>query len=170
MSLPISKVVLVYGGELANDVAQQLEAKKPASLSSTISCSLRNASERPNKLLDFGSDVLVCFILQTIENGNPTEDGGACTRFFKRKSHPEDLLKGKFSFAVLGVGDSNLLLDRQTTTAEDCNQCAQEVHHRLLALGGTCAQDLGVADERTDLEEVEPWIDSFWSKLEVMLR
>lgn len=74
MSLPISKVVVVYGGELANDVAQQLEAKKPASLSSTISCSLRNASERPNKLLDFGSDVLVCFILQTIENGNPTED------------------------------------------------------------------------------------------------
>ena len=40
-----------------------------------------------------------------------------------------------------------------------------QVHHRLLALGGTCAQDLGVADERTDLEEVEPWIDSFWSKI-----
>jgi len=72
--MSISKVVVVYGGELANDVAQQLEAKKPSSLSSSISCSLRNASERPKTLLDYGSDVLVCFVLQTIENGNPTED------------------------------------------------------------------------------------------------
>jgi len=52
---------------------------------------------------------------------------GTCIRFFKRKTHPEDLLHDKFSYAVLGVGDSNLLLDRQTTTAKDCNQCAQEV-------------------------------------------
>lgn len=36
-------------------------------------------------------------------------------------------------FAVLGLGDSNLLMDRQTTTAKDCNQCAQQVrcHDRI---------------------------------------
>eukprot|EP00979_Chaetoceros_neogracilis_P008905 scaffold2002_cov245-Chaetoceros_neogracile.AAC.6 len=161
--MSIKEVVLVYGGELAIDVAHQLESKKPSS--SSVSCTLRNASERPKTLLDYGPDVLVCFILQTIENGNPTEDGGACARFFKRKSHPEDLLNGKFSFAVMGLGDSNLLLDRQTTTAKDCNQCAEELHKRLLALGGTCAQELCMADERTELAEVEPWIELFWSKL-----
>ena len=48
-------------------------------------------------------------------------------RFFKRKTHSNDLLKDKFSFTVLGLGDSNLLMDRQTTTAKDCNQCAKEV-------------------------------------------
>ena len=41
---------------------------------------------------------------------------GACIRFFKRKTHAEDLLKDKFHYTVLGLGDSNLLLDRQTTT------------------------------------------------------
>ena len=53
--------------------------------------------------------------------------GGSCLRFFKRKTHPVDLLKEKFFFTVLGLGDSNLLMDRQTTTAKDCNQCAKEV-------------------------------------------
>lgn len=85
-------------------------------------------------------------------------------RFFKRKTHPEDLLSGKFSHTVLGVGDSNLLLDRQTTTAADCNQCAQELNKRLGELGSECFHELGLADEREGLPEVEPWIDSFWSK------
>lgn len=71
-TMSIKKVIVVYGGELAHDVAQRLESKKPSS--STVSCALRNASERPKTLLEHGPDVLVCFILQTIENGNPTED------------------------------------------------------------------------------------------------
>jgi sulfite reductase alpha subunit-like flavoprotein len=84
-------------------------------------------------------------------------------RFFKRKTHPDTLFQ--FSFAVLGLGDSNLLLDRQTTTAADCNQCAQELDARLLALGATRHYELGLADERTGLQEVEPWIDGLWSSL-----
>jgi NADPH-ferrihemoprotein reductase len=63
------------------------------------------------------------------------------------------------------VGDSNLLLDRQTTTADDCNQAAQELDSRLAALGGTQHYALGVADERNDLAEVEPWIDGLWDTL-----
>lgn len=69
----IEKVVVVYGGELASDVAQQVVAKKPPNLS-TIEVSLRNASERPKTLLDIGADTVVCFVMQTIENGSPTED------------------------------------------------------------------------------------------------
>ena len=71
--MPIQKVVVVYGGELANDVAQQVVAKKPATLSS-IDVSLRNASERPKTLLENGQDVVMCFVMQTIENSAPTEE------------------------------------------------------------------------------------------------
>ena len=75
------------------------------------------------------------------------------------------MLNGKFGFAVFGVGDSNLLLDRQTTTAKDCNQVAQEMDARLQALGGRRHLELGLADEREGLEEVEPWIDGLWKSL-----
>jgi NADPH-ferrihemoprotein reductase len=84
-------------------------------------------------------------------------------RFFKRKNHPDNLLK--FSYAVLGLGDSNLLLDRQTTTAKDCNQCAQELDDRLAALGASRHFTMGQADERTGLTEVEPWISGFWTSI-----
>ena len=88
------------------------------------------------------------------------------TRFFQRKSHPEDLLaENKFRFAVLGLGDSNLLLDRQTTAAKDCNQVAQKLDARLEKLGATRQFELGMADEREGLQEVEPWIDGFWKSV-----
>lgn len=161
--MTINKVVIVYGGELANDVANQVEAKKPAGFTGDVE--LRNASERPKKLLENDQDALICFIIQTIENSAPTEEGGACMRFFKRKNHPDDLLKEKFTFAVFGLGDSNLLMDRQTTTANDCNQCAKELDLRLEALGGKRFHELGMTDERSGLKEVEPWIDSFWASL-----
>lgn len=162
--MAVSKLLIVHGGDLARDVAEQLVAQKPAN--STISnVSLKCASERPSALLDLGEDTLICFILQTVENAAPTEEGGSCVRFFKRKTHPSDLLQGTFSFTVLGLGDSNLLLDRQTTTAKDCNQVAQELDSRLAALDGKRWYKLGLADERTGLEEVEPWITGLWASL-----
>ena len=126
---------------------------------------LKCASQRPKTLLDINDDTLVCFVMQTIENASPTEQGGSCLRFFKRKTHPESLLEGKFAFCVFGVGDSNLLLDRQTTTAKDCNQVAQQLDSRLEALSGKRFYELGLADERTGLQEVEPWIDGLWTAL-----
>jgi len=158
----VSKVVVVYGGELAKDVAERIVQQKPISCSYDVS--MRCASERPKTLLDYDGETTVCFVLQTIENAAPTEEGGSCFRFFKRKTHPETLLAdNKFSFAMLGLGDSNLLLDRQTTTAKDCNQVAQELDARLAALGGQRKYELGMADERTELKEVEPWIEGFWN-------
>ena len=162
--MAVNKIVIVHGGELASDVSQQIVLKKPAHLNS-IEVSVRNASERPKTLLDLGADTIVCFVIQTIENAAPTEEGGSCIRFFKRKTHSENLLEGKFSFCVLGLGDSNLLLDRQTTTAKDCNQAAQELDMRLRTLGASCCHELGLADEREGLQEVEPWINSFWSSI-----
>ncbi|VEU37385.1 unnamed protein product [Pseudo-nitzschia multistriata] len=165
-----TKIVVVHGGELARDVAEQIEALRPKECG-TVEVTLRCASERPKTLLDYktgrgGDDekVVLCFILQTIENAAPTEEGGSVLRFFKRKTHPGDLLESPaLSFAVLGLGDSNLLLDRQTTAAKDCNQAAEQLDARLAALGGTRRCPLGMADERTGLTEVEPWIkDVFW--------
>lgn len=68
----VSQVRIVYGGELAKDVAEQVVAKKPDS--SSLQISMHCASERPKALVDLGDDTIVCFILQTIENAAPTEE------------------------------------------------------------------------------------------------
>lgn len=67
------QLIVVHGGELANDVAQQIESKKPSSFED-LKVSIRNASERPKQLLEYGDDTVVCFVIQTIENESPTED------------------------------------------------------------------------------------------------
>lgn len=69
------QLILVHGGELANDVAQQIESKKPlSSFEEDLKVTIRNASERPKQLLEYGDDTVVCFVIQTIENESPTED------------------------------------------------------------------------------------------------
>ena len=160
-----TQVLLVYDGDLSNDVARQIETSKPAS-ASAVTVTFQSAADRPTKWMDGWKNhasSVVCFILQTIENAAPTEDGGTTVRFFKRQSHPSDLLS--FRYAVLGLGDSNLLLDRQSTAAKDCNQVAQYMDTRLTALGGSRLCDCGLADERTGLTEVEPWIQTFWQAI-----
>lgn len=70
--MTISKLVVVHGGELAKDVAEQLVEKKPAN---TITTEMICASKRPSALVDMGSeDTLFCFVLQTVENAAPTEE------------------------------------------------------------------------------------------------
>jgi hypothetical protein len=74
------QLVVVYGGELAKDVAEQIVAKKG---NSSIKVTLRSASERPKTLVDLGDNTLVCFVIQTIENAAPTEEVRAsCFAFF----------------------------------------------------------------------------------------
>lgn len=67
----ITKLVVVHGGELAQDVAEQIAKKGD---SSSIKVSLKSASERPKTLLDLNDDTVVCFVMQTIENAQPTEE------------------------------------------------------------------------------------------------
>ena len=80
------------------------------------------------------------------------------------------MLSECFNFAVLGLGNSNLLLDRQTTGPSDCNQVAQDLDSCLNHLGGTRYIPLGLADERIGLEiDVEPWMVELWSRLETKI-
>lgn len=73
--MAITKLVVVHGGELAKDIAEQIVQKKPqACTSALLDVSVRCASERPKSLADLGADTAVCFVLQTIENASPTEE------------------------------------------------------------------------------------------------
>ena len=169
----IQDVIILHGGELSSDVAQQLSSKLSPILADNHIHTISMAKSKAFKsalLEDVDTlakpSTLAVFVAQTIENESPPEDAGACIRFFKRKTHPENLLEGKVQFAVLGLGDSNLLLDRQHTAAKDCNQVAQALDARLGALGATRFCDRGEADERTGLTEVEPWIGQLVEKIQ----
>jgi len=169
--MSIQSVVILYGGELSTDVAKQIETKASAVFATSNDRTVKlvpMSSSKDIKSLaaDTTPATLVVFVASTIENEAPPEDAGACIRFFKRRTHAADLLAGKFQFAVMGLGDSNLLLDRQHTGAADCNQVAQILDGRLEALGGTRYYERGEADERTGLMEVvEPWIDGLITKV-----
>ena len=97
------------------------------------------------------------FIIETVENEQPSEAAGTCTRFIHRRSNEPNCLK-RLNYCVLGLGDSNLLLDRQTTTAKDCNQAAKALNAQLKELGATPFYTYGNADDRTGNQEVQPWI------------
>ena len=88
------------------------------------------------------------FVVETVENAQPAEEAGSCIRYFnklrkalKSSEGGDKATKRPFDendaveYAVMGLGDTNLLLDRQTTTAKDCNQAAQTLDNALAALG-----------------------------------
>ena len=170
MTEAIQNIIILSGGELSTDVAADLQTKLEPMFGSRIQqVPMAKSKLFKASLLEDESianqSTLAIFIAVTIENELPPEDAGACIRFFKRKTHPDDFLAGKVQYAVLGLGDSNLLLDRQHTAAKDCNQVAQALDSRLEALGGTRFCPQGEADERTGLTEIEPWINMLIDKL-----
>ena len=174
--MTIQDILLLHGGDLSSEIAQQIEAKVSSIIGASHVHQISMSKSKAFKaaLIEDASDdgglakptTLAIFIASTIENEAPPEDAGACIRFFKRRTHPETLLKDKVHFAVLGLGDSNLLLDRQHTSAKDCNQVAQALDARLEALGGMRFCDRGECDERTGLLEVEPWIEMLVEKIQ----
>jgi len=198
----VERLRVVYAGELAEDVARKLvaDAKLVAAVKGEkaeeekLAVELVPAAKWRDELLkllkafsshesppdcaQWGAPVVVALVVQTVEHGSISESGASLVRLLKRKDLPEGLLRGKLSYAVLGLGDSNLLLDRQTTAAKDCNQAAQYLDGRLAELGaarlgssslgsdsssrgrggGKGGGLYGEADERTGLSSaVEPW-------------
>ena len=159
-----TRFFILHGGEASTQIAGDLADKARArglrprvvAMDDFKSCALDDAS--------LGVAVAV-FVVETVENAQPAEAAGTCLRFFnrKRKAGERDLLRGALSYAVLGLGDTNLLLDRQTTTAKDCNQAAQTLDSALLFLGAERLVTRGEANDAVGLEEaVEPWSETLW--------
>uniref|UniRef100_A0A6U5BBM7 Flavodoxin-like domain-containing protein n=1 Tax=Hemiselmis andersenii TaxID=464988 RepID=A0A6U5BBM7_HEMAN len=147
--------VVLYGGELAAEIAERVVvAAKGAGLGADA---VNMSDFKKCKLGEEPQTVI--FIVQSVENDEPPESAGSCIRFIKKKANAADMFS-KMKFSVLGLGDSNLLLDRQTTTAKDCNKVGQAIDKRIEELGGSRICDLGLADERTGLTEVEPYLET----------
>ena len=159
-------ILILYGGDLAKDIAERIcEAGKAAAAATSFEVV---SMEQCKKGIEPGVATVIC-VLQTVENAEAPESAGRFTRFMKRNSHPTDLLSSSraapLAFTVLALGDSNLLMDRQTTTAKDCNQQGQMLDKRLGELGGHRFYPFCEADERSELAEVEPWLEGLWAAL-----
>mgnify|MGYP001107599865 FL=1 len=160
---PVSEkraVTILYGGETAYDIARSVKDKTDKS---TIVVDVVNMKDF--KAVGLGEEVgegdemkRVLCILETVENEAAAEDGGPFLRYLKRKSHPTTLLANKVEFGVLGLGNSNLLLDRQKTTAKDCNKAGQTMDKRLEELGGRRWKTYFETDERTEFVGLDQWI------------
>ena len=161
---PSSRLFFLHGGEASTQIARELATK----------ASERGLTPRVVAMDDFKScdldetPAVAIFVVETVENAQPAEAAGTCLRFYnrKRKSGESTLLRGTLSYAVLGLGDTNLLLDRQTTTAKDCNQAAQTLDSALHSLGATRIAQRGEANDAVGLDEaVEPWCETLWPAL-----
>ena len=152
---------MLHSGGFAAEVSDMLSQR----IAPSVSChahDMKTFKQWSNRvaLTERTTPLMVVFIVATLENEQPPEDAGACVRFFNRRTHASDLLDGRIRYAVLGLGDSNLLLDRQTTTAKDCNQVARRLDTRLASLGAMRCHPVGETDDRTGNTELEPWLDS----------
>ena len=174
-------VYVLHGGEMAADVGQRVIADAVAT---HLSAGARERTAVECMCMDkFGSCMLdskgankqkkvAIIVVETVENAQPAEAAGAMVRHFNRMRKQcgnagEKPLRDTFQFAVLGVGDTNLLMDRQTTSAKDCNQAAQTLDGALLALGAEQLLPRGEANDATGLEgEVEGWVAKLWPALE----
>ena len=131
---------VMHGGEMAADVAERLKtriAEAPfvaGARGVNVDCMSMDAFEACKlETCDNSRRRIVILVVETVENAQPAEEAGKMLRHFNRMRKRYTAngdgerrpLDGAFEFAVLGVGDTNLLMDRQTTSAKDCNQAAQ---------------------------------------------
>jgi len=168
VALAPSVVHVLHSGGFGAEVADMISAalrKRSASATCSVYEMLNFKQWADEHALTARTTPLVAiFVVATLKNEQATEEAGPCVRYFNLRSHQDHLLKGKLTYAVLGLGDSNLLLDLQTTTAEDCNQVAARLDARLCALGGLRCHTCGKTDDRTGNQALEPWIDSLIAK------
>ena len=115
---------------------------------------------------------MVVFVVETVENAQPHEASGTCVRHFnRRRKEAGDTtpLAGLLTYSVLGLGDTNLLLDRQTTTAKDCNQAASALDAALRALGGKQLHARGEANDAVGLQDgIRPWAQGLWAQMRAL--
>jgi sulfite reductase alpha subunit-like flavoprotein len=81
------------------------------------------------------------------------------------------VMTGKLKYAMVCVGDTNLLLDRQTTTAKDCNQAGITLDSALTFLGAESLCNRCLTNDAVGIEEsLHPWRESkLWPALKKAL-
>lgn len=166
---PPEVVHILHSGGFASEVSAMIKSAI-STRAAACECHMRSMDQfkkwmKECAFTERSTPLHVLFVVSTIENEQPPEEAQPCVLYLKRKIHPPDLLSGRCKYAVLGLGDSNLLLDRQTTTAKDCNQVADRLDTRLAALGAERLHPCGQVDDRTGNQELEPFIASLVATL-----
>ena len=171
LSVPAGSTIhILHSNKLALEVGELVKAliaKSFPSLKPTLTCTegfKSWATEQKLLEVDGQPPLYAIFIVETVEEGQPSEAAGPCTRFINKRSNPSGCLS-RLHYCVLGLGDSNLLLDRQTTKAKDCNQAAQGLNARIAELGGKPFYRYGESDDRTGNQEIQPWVAGLESAL-----
>ena len=81
MSHKYTRVIVLHGGELSTDVAENLESKAESTstdISSKLTLVKMDDTKAVKALATESSSTLVVFICQTVENANPPEAAGGC--------------------------------------------------------------------------------------------
>ena len=189
-AMPARSLVVLYGGEASEEVAKQLAAGAAAKCSCTAALMAMDEHKKCVEALEGapGSTVAL-LVLETHENNAPAPQAERCvSQLLKarrcdycstRTSRPNPQCGTKcpyvsafagLKFAVVAIGDTNLLLDRQTTTAKDCNRVGQQMDGQLAKCGATRFVSRCECNEAEGLEEaLEPWMDKLWSPLKEAL-
>jgi len=129
-------LVVFHGGQMSARVA---EAVRVAGTIHRYSVTLRDLETFETWLAECDSPrARALFIVTTVEDEKPDDGGAACLRFLRRKTHTNTTLS-TLQYAVLGLGDSNLLADRYRSiswaSARDCNQ-ARDPNGPVVCLSG----------------------------------
>ncbi|CAB4070040.1 NADPH-dependent diflavin oxidoreductase 1 [Lepeophtheirus salmonis] len=101
----------------------------------------------------------VVFVASTTGQGDEPDNMKSFWKFLLRKNLPGDSLKRLPSVRSIGTGRLKL---------SKYNYVGKKLYRRLLQLGGTSCQPLGLCDEQHDLGHdfvIDPWLGALWNIL-----
>lgn len=170
-------LAVFHGGEMSEAVAKELRKAGTEHGFAVTLLSLDTLSDWVSKQMlgAGGGRAVAVFCATTVEDAEPDEATTHCLQYLRRRTGADDTgpsLAG-LRYAVLGLGDSNLLATSHRSvawaTAKDCNQAAQELDAWLEQQGGARFYARGEADERTGSATIEPWIAGIWPALKTAI-
>jgi len=148
-------MLILYGSQTgtAADNAERIWREAKCRHFQTSICAMDSYS-----IADLVKQKYVVIVCSTTGQGDPPDNMMKFWRFIFRRHLPTNSLS-QLSFAVLGLGDSSYA---------KFNFVAKKLHRRLLQLGGTPVQAVGLADDQHDLGPdavIDPWLDGLWQQM-----
>ncbi|KAJ7339371.1 NADPH-dependent diflavin oxidoreductase 1 [Desmophyllum pertusum] len=149
------RISVLYGSQTgtAQEVAERIgrEAKRRYLSASVLALDDYNVT----RLI---KEELVIFVCATTGQGDEPDNMKKFWRFILRRNLPVNSLSA-VSFAVLGLGDSSY---------PKFNFIAKKLNKRMIQLGGSELQSLGLADDQHELGPdavVDPWLKQLWERV-----